>query len=313
LQADAIGDDQAVRPGPERKLPERLDDLVFVPVAVKVLPLDVENAGNLRLEIVKAAVVLAGLDDENVAVPAAGGAAQLQDVGPHDEIGIDSGLSQAVRQPAAGGALAVRAADRDPIEVPEQLAEELGVFIDGTAPLAGQLQFGIVLADRRRDDDHFGGRVQVLRTVTDANASAQAVQAGRSFAGGLVGARHDGLLAEEEPGQAAHADAAGSDKMESSTCDPQPVHSLHDLIAMGRLDSPAVGAPPEQPRQDPHVNRHAVPGRHGRRGRSVKRSRPRPGGPLCGRAARRAQTRRTALGVPNLSLSHGILSSNRHP
>src|SRR4030042_267488 len=94
-------------------------------------------------------VGVAGRPDEELAVPAAGGAAQLEDVGPDDEIGVDPRLLEAVDQPAARGALAVRAGDGDPLEMLHQLAEELGVFVDSTTPLPGRLQLGVILPDRR--------------------------------------------------------------------------------------------------------------------------------------------------------------------
>ena len=130
----------------------------------------------LGLEVLEAAVVLAGLGDEDVAVAAAGGAVQLQDIGPDDEIGVDADLLEAVDQPAGGGALAVRAADGDPFEVVHQLAEELGVLEDPTAPPAGHLQLGVALLDRRRDHDHVRGRVQILGAVADVNPGPQVVQ-----------------------------------------------------------------------------------------------------------------------------------------
>ena len=104
-----------------------------------MIPLDVQDAGDPGLEVLEAAVVFAGLGDEHSLSPLPEEPPNWLAVGPDDEVHIDPGLLEAVNQPAGGGALAVRAADGDPVEGVHQLPEELGVFVDVTAPLAGQL------------------------------------------------------------------------------------------------------------------------------------------------------------------------------
>ena len=221
---------------PQRELAERFDDVLLVLVAVEVVPLDVQDAGDPGLEVLEAAVVFAGLGDEQLAVAAAGGAAQLRAVGPDDEVHVEAGLLEAVDQPAGGGALAVGAADGDAVEGIHQLAEELGVLVDVTAPLAGQLQLRIALADRRRDHDGVRARAEVLGAVADVNIGAQAVQPRGDRPARLVGTGDERLLLQQEPGQAAHADAAGPNEMVSCACDFGSIHSLHNLIPMGRFD-----------------------------------------------------------------------------
>ncbi len=88
----AVGNEYAVLFGAEREFAEGLDYLIFILVVIKMVLLDIEYAGNFRLEVQKAPVVFTGLCYEVFAICDSGRCAQLADSGTYNKVRIYAGL-----------------------------------------------------------------------------------------------------------------------------------------------------------------------------------------------------------------------------
>src|SRR5205085_471669 len=89
------------------------DDFVDVFVVIEVVFFDVEGDADFGMEVVKAAIVFAGFDDEEFAGTGACRAAELWAGGTDNEGGVFSGGQEDVGGHGGGGGFAMRAGDGD--------------------------------------------------------------------------------------------------------------------------------------------------------------------------------------------------------
>ena len=107
----------------------------------------------------------------------------------------------------------MRTANRNRMTEAHQLGQHFGAAHDRQQLFACSNQLGIVLLDRRRNDNNFG-IADVFSLVADKDLNAFFTQALHIGAVGLVRALY--MIAEivQHFGNTAHADAANSDEMD---------------------------------------------------------------------------------------------------
>ena len=95
-------------------------------VPVQVVGLDARDGRGLRRQLQEGAVALVGLDDQPLALPPHGPAADLVDVATDDERRAEPGLAQDEAQHRGGGRLAVRPGDGEGSPEPADGRQDVG-------------------------------------------------------------------------------------------------------------------------------------------------------------------------------------------
>ena len=180
---------------------------------VVMLGIDVGDHGHVGGQLEEGAVRFIGLDDH----PAAAAEPRVGPVGV-DDAAVDDGRVELAgieqgRDKRGRRGLAVRAGARHAMFEAHQFGEHFGASHDGEARSARCDEFGVIAADRRRDDDHLGG-ADVLRLMADMHGRAPVAQALHVGVLRRVGTLHRVAEVEQHFGDAGHADAADADEMD---------------------------------------------------------------------------------------------------
>ena len=125
------------------KRAERGDDVVEIFIAIEVVGLDIGDHADGRVEVVKAAVILARLDHERSPAARVARPAELRHGAADDERRIGVAAQQGMRYQRGGRGFAVRAGDGDREALLHDLPEELGVFDGWEAELLRRQELGI--------------------------------------------------------------------------------------------------------------------------------------------------------------------------
>ena len=125
---------------------------------------------------------------------------------------VEAGAVQQRRHHRGGRGLAVRTRDGDATLQPHQFGQHFGAAHHRQPLRACRQQFRIVGLDRGRHDQH-PGVAEIAGGVADHDLDALLAQSLDVGAFGLVGTLHDIAEIDHHLGNAAHADAADTDKM----------------------------------------------------------------------------------------------------
>ena len=177
-----------------------------------MLAVNVGDDGEDGRELEERAVAFVGLGDQVLRFAEAGvGAHGIHASADHDG-GIEAAGGKHGGDHRGGGGLAVHAGDRDAVLQAHQFGEHLGARNDGNVRGAGRGDFGIVGANRRADDNHFGAG-DVVGAVAFEDDRAERGQTLGDRRGLQVGAGNLVAEVEQDLGNAAHADAADADEV----------------------------------------------------------------------------------------------------
>lgn len=232
--AGAVGDKASTDAGQDRReqrvvetggdgaveghLVHELDEAVFhvghVAVAVHVLAVEVGDDGEDGGEFKEAAVALVGFGDEVVGVAAAGVGVEEVDAAADDDGGVEVSGGEDGRDHAGGRGFAVHAGDGDAVLEAHEFGEHLRAGDDGDFAEEGFGDFGIVGGDGGGGDDDVGG-ADLLGAVAFKDGCAQRLQAVGHGGAAQVGAGDGVAEREQDLRDAAHADAADTDEVNS--------------------------------------------------------------------------------------------------
>ena len=262
-----VGDHRQAR-GRAAEALERVEQLgARGPVRVMV-ELDVGDDCDLRAQREEAGVALVGLrDDPRPLSPTRIGALAVRahELAADQERGVRAGRAQDVGDHPRRRRLPVRARHRDKPALGAHLGEQLAPMEDRLLALPGARQLGVVLGDRRRDDDLgvLGHRVSVVAHARREPRRPEAFHVGRV---GAVAPAHPRPEPVGDQREAAHSGPADGDEVQP------PVLPLRHIITSVRLIGSPRGSRPRFARRR-------------RGGRSISRRTPSARAPRGRRAA----------------------------
>src|ERR1043165_4382170 len=206
------GNDHAPLPHARGEDVEGVLDGLEAAVVLEVVGFDVRDDSDLWVELVEGAVVLVGLDDEEVAAAALGVAAEVAAHAADEDGRVEPGLFEDGGDDRGGGGLSVRAGDADGALPVDDFAEELFALHDPDAAGAGSIELPVVSSDGARNDNEVGAvNVRGIVAEGDVDAALGEKVGGR---GALQIAAGDGeALAAQDLGNATHSDPADADEM----------------------------------------------------------------------------------------------------
>ena len=184
-----------------------------VPVGLHVVGIDIRDDRHDGQQVQERGVRLVGLHHDVVAAAKLRVGAGAVEAPADDEGRIESGSRQHARHQARRRGLAVRAGNGDALLEPHQFSQHQGARHHGNFLLARGHYLGVVRLDRRRGHDRIGA-VDVRCRVADARRDAQPLESLQRCAVRQVRARNTVAQVEQHLGDAAHARAADTDKMD---------------------------------------------------------------------------------------------------
>jgi hypothetical protein len=215
----AVDHDQPVardEPGEVRKA---LRDRSQVTVTIEMIFLDVQDRGGPRAEIEERLVVFAGFGDKVGSITYAAAAAQLPRFGPDHETGVEIGLLKGKRQPGGRRALAVRAADRNPVAQRHQRSEQLRILDDRDSPACRFQDLGMLRRDCGRRDQQLGLRRHTVGRLPRCNAGSRLSQPRERGRIQAVGAADARTAPQQDGGQSSHSAAADSNHVDAQVAE----------------------------------------------------------------------------------------------
>ena len=271
----AAHDDRAVLGDGGHELLELLEDLAEVLVVVKMVGLDIGDDDARGREERERLVGLVGLD--HVVSSRAG--VSVGPIGANDaadeERRVEAHAVERAREHGGRGGLAMRARYRERVEPLAQAREHLGTVDDVEVAAARFFELGVVVEDRRRDDDGdivaFG---HVLCRLADGHGDAVAFQLFGVAALLDIRAGDDHALVMRHMRDTAHAHAADADEMQTFSAHSDRSHPLVSRYSKEPIvvhGSPKTRRPSQhQPISTPHRRSSAL-----ERPRSCPRANPR--------------------------------------
>ena len=197
---------------------------VEVAVELHVLTVDIGDHGGDCRQLHETAVGFVGLHDHPPACAEPRVGAVGIDDAAVDDSGVQPGAVEHGCDNRGRGRLAVRAGHRHRPLQPHKLGQHFGPAHHGDVALAGGHDLDVVLADGRRDHEH-RHVVDGLRTVTTGNWNAQRAQPAHRRALGDVAALDAVAEVVHDLSNAAHADPADADEMNSADGEGHGLHA----------------------------------------------------------------------------------------
>ncbi|MNJ55051.1 hypothetical protein D3C77_505230 [compost metagenome] len=194
-------------------------------VGAHVIGIDIGDHRHHRLQVQETGVALVGLGDQVAAAAQLGIGARRVQPAADDERGVQPGGGEHRRQQAGGGGLAMGAGHRDAMPVAHQLGEHLGTRHHGNASLQRMGDFRVALVDGAGDHQHIGF-FDILRVVTDEHIGAETFQPRSDRRGLDIRAGNLVPHVEQHLGDAAHADSADTDEVDTPDAAHAPGFSL---------------------------------------------------------------------------------------
>ena len=191
---------------------ERLHDGLEAAVVLEMIGFHVRDDGDLWTQLMEAAVIFVGFDDNEVAFAALG---IRRDVAQHpadDDGRIEPRFFQDHGNHRGGRGLAVGAGYADGPFAIDQFAQHFLALDDRYAALLCGLHLDVATFDRRSDDDHVHA-LKVRGVVSDRDvdaAAGQKIGRRRRF---QVAARYHHAPVGEDLSNATHSDSANADEM----------------------------------------------------------------------------------------------------
>ncbi len=206
------GNGHPIERHPVHEFDEGVLHVGHVAIAVHVLAVDVGDDGKDGRKLEKRAIALVGLGDQVVRLAET----RVRAHGIHAPADYDGRIEAARSEHGgdhrSGGGLAVHAGDGDAVLKPHQLGQHFRALDHRNMLLPGSGHLDVIGRDCRAGDHHVRTG-DILGTMAFKNGGAQRAQAIRYQRGLQIGTRNPVAEVEQHFGNAAHADAADTDKM----------------------------------------------------------------------------------------------------
>ena len=184
-----------------------------VPVGIHMVFVDIGNDGHNRCQVQKGCIRLVGFGNDVFAFAQAGVSACGVEFAADNESRVKSCRAEDGGGQAGGRGFAVRAGNGDAVTEAHQLRQHQGARNNGNLLLQRSDNFGIFFFDGGRGNDDIR-TVNVFGGMAGINLNAQAAQMLGSGISRLIRTGNFKAQIVQDFGDAAHADAADTDKMD---------------------------------------------------------------------------------------------------